>query len=124
MIGKYKFEDLSKKIINAAIEVHKTLGPGFLESLYEEALCLELNKQDIKFERQKDIKIYYEKQLIGNHRLDLLIENEIIVELKAVRNLENIHFVVVKSYLKAMELKIALLLNFAKPILEIKRIVN
>jgi len=124
MIDKYKFEDLSKRIINAAINVHKQLGPGFLESVYEEALCYELTKLGIKFDRQKEIKIYYENHLVGTHRLDIVVENEIVVELKTVQDFEKAHFVIVKSYLKATGLKVGLLFNFARETLVIKRIVN
>ncbi|MBU0767461.1 MAG: GxxExxY protein [bacterium] len=118
-----EFEELSSRIINAAIAVHKELGPGFLESIYEEALSIELGKQGIRFERQKEVKIYYDQKEIGIHRIDLLVEKEIIVELKAIKDFEDIHFAQLKSYLKATNLKVGLLLNFAKTTLSIKRVV-
>ena len=120
----HKFEDLSRKIIGAAIEVHRELGPGFLENIYEEALKAQLSKQDIACEAQKDIEIEYLGKKIGLHRLDLIVENKIIVELKAVKELADVHFAQLISYLKASGLKVGLLLNFAKPTLEIKRVVN
>ncbi len=122
--GGHQFEVLSRKIIGAGIEVHKQLGPGFLENIYEEALKIELAKRNLKFEFQKEIQIKYLGEKIGTHRLDLLVESKIILELKAVKELHDIHFAQLRSYLKATGLKLGLLLNFAKPTLEIKRIVN
>ncbi|OQX14915.1 MAG: hypothetical protein BWK80_41435 [Desulfobacteraceae bacterium IS3] len=124
MIEKYEFEALSGKIIGAAIRVHKELGPGFLEKLYEEALKLELSESGLHYDCQKEIRVKYLGKEIGVHRLDLLVENTIIVELKTVEFLSNIHFAQILSYLKAGKLKIGILLNFAKPKLEIKRVVN
>ena len=121
---KHQFEELSRKIIGAAIKVHKELGPGFLENIYEEALKIELSEHGINFEFQKEVKIKYMGIDIGTHRLDLLVENRIVIELKAVKELADIHFAQLRSYLKATELKVGLLLNFAKPTLEVKRIVN
>ncbi len=101
----HRFENLSKEIIGAAIRVHKELGPGFFES-------------------QKKIKIEYFGVEVGTHRLDLVVEDEIIVELKAVKDFADIHLAQLRSYLKATSLKVGLLINFAKPTLEVKRIVN
>ena len=120
----HQFESLSKKIIGAAIKVHKELGPGFMESIYEEALKIEFSANGMNHESQKEIKIYYHNQEVGTHRLDLLVEDAVVVELKAVQELADIHYAQVRSYLKATGLKVGLLLNFAKPTLEIKRIVN
>jgi GxxExxY protein len=122
--NKHQFEELSKKIIGAAIEVHRELGPGFLENIYEEALKLELSEHRLHYDNQKEIKIKYLGVEIGTHRLDLLVENKIIVELKAVKEFADIHFAQLRSYLKATGLKVGLLLNFAKPALDIKRVVN
>jgi len=121
---KHTFETLSKEIIGVAIKVHKELGPGFLENIYEEALKLELTKTKINYDSQKEVKIKYLDTEIGTHRLDIIVENQIIVELKATRELSDVHFAQLRSYLKATGLKVGLLLNFAKPALEIKRIVN
>ena len=121
---KHEFEVLSEKIIGASIKVHKELGPGFLENIYEEALKIELSKNQIKFETQKEVKIEYREIEIGTHRLDMIVENQIIIELKAIRELTDVHFAQIRSYLKATALKVGLLLNFAKPTLEIKRVVN
>lgn len=121
---RHHFENLSKKIIGAAIEVHRELGPGFLEKIYEEALKLELRKQDLEFEYQKEITVEYLGVVVGTHRLDLIVEDNIIIELKAVKEFEDIHYAQLRSYLKATDMKVGLLLNFAKPTLEIRRIVN
>jgi len=120
----HQFEELSSRIIGAAIEVHRELGPGFLEAIYEEALKIELSEQSMRYDSQKEIKIEYLGVEIGVHRLDLLVEKKIIVELKAVKELTDIHFAQLRSYLKAAGLKVGLLLNFAKPTLEIRRVVN
>ncbi len=113
---------LTERIIAAAIRVHKEIGPGFLEIMYEEALAIELASSGITFERQKLLPIFYREHLIGEHRLDLLVEGSVIVELKAISALEDIHFAIVRSYLKASNLTDALLLNFATARLTVKRV--
>lgn len=113
---------LTQRIIGAALRIHRELGPGFLESIYEEALAIELRLLGLPFERQKPVPIFYRGQPVGEHRLDLLVESTVVVELKAVGALENIHFAVVRSYLKALGLTDALLLNFATTRLVMKRV--
>lgn len=113
--------DSTNRIIGAAIRVHKELGPGFLESVYEEALAVEFALSGIQFVRQKTVPLFYKDHQIGEHRLDFLVENEIVVELKAIAGLENIHFAVGRSYLKATQLQHGLLLNFATMPLTVKR---
>jgi GxxExxY protein len=115
-------EDLTGEIIGAAIEVHRRLGPGFLESIYENALMLELGKRNLTALRQVEIRVMYDGIEVGKHRLDILVENQVIVELKAVRTLEDLFFATVRSYLRAANKPHGLLLNFGKPTLEIKRI--
>ena len=102
---------------------HKKLGPGYLESIYENALALEFRLRKVSFQRQYSVPIIYLGAEVGMHRLDLLVENQIVVELKAVRNLEDIHYVIIRSYLKALNLKHGLILNFAKKTLEPKRVI-
>lgn len=119
-----EYEELTGKIINAAIQVHKELGPGFIESIDENALVMELNKRGIKVEQQIEVPVYYDGVEVGKHRLDLLVEKTIVVELKVVKFLDDIHFVIVRSYLKATGLKHGLLLNFAKKTLEVKRVIT
>ena len=115
-------KELTERIIAAAIRVHKELGPGFLEAMYEEALALELTSNGLSFERQKLLPVFYHEQLIGEHRLDFVLEGKVIVELKAISALEDIHFAIVRSYLKAANLNDALLLNFASVRLIVKRV--
>jgi GxxExxY protein len=93
---------LTDKIIGCAIQVHKKLGPGFLEAIYENAFIVELQKQDLRVERQREVVIKYDAVEVGRHRLDLIVNDTIVVELKAVKNIEDIHFAIVKSYLKAL----------------------
>lgn len=114
--------ELSERVIAAAIRVHKELGPGFLEIMYEEALAIEFAAADIAFERQKLLPIFYREHLIGEHRLDLVVDRKLILELKAISQLEKIHFAIVRSYLKASGLDDALLLNFASTKLVVKRV--
>jgi len=115
---------LSERIIGCCINVHRILGPGFLEKLYEEALGLELTKAGLGYERQKAVTIRYDGTAIGEHRLDLLVEARVVLELKAARAIEDIHLATARSYLKATNLPLALVVNFAKPTLEIKRVVQ
>ncbi len=114
---------LTEKIIGAAITVHKKLGPGFIESIYENAFVIELQKLGLKVLQQVEIPVKYDGEIVGVHRLDIFIEDTIVVELKAIKNLEDIHFAIVRSYLRAVNQKHGLLLNFAKPTLEIRRVI-
>ena len=115
---------LTEKIIGAAIEVHRVLGPGLLESIYEEALCHELTLQNIRFERQVAIDVFYKGHVIHGQRLDLLVEGKVIVEIKSLAKLPDIATAQVLSYLKATRLGCALLINFGEKTLVdgIKRI--
>jgi GxxExxY protein len=115
-------KNLTERIIAAAIRVHKELGPGFLETMYEEALAIELTAAGLAFERQKLLPVFYREHLIGEHRLDFLVEGKVIVELKAISAIEDIHFAIVRSYLKAANLHDALVLNFAGVRLIVKRV--
>lgn len=107
-------DKLTEQIIGAAIEVHRILGPGLLESIYEEALCYELSLRRITFERQKEVDVIYKDKVIKGQRLDLIVNNEVIVEIKSVRKLEDIFTAQVLSYLKSTGLKRALLINFGE----------
>ena len=117
-------EKLTERIIGCAIEVHKKLGPGFLESIYENAFIIELQKQNLQVERQREVVIKYDDFEVGRHRLDLIVNDTIVVELKAVKNIEDVHFAIVKSYLKALGKEHGLLINFSKSILEVKRVIH
>jgi GxxExxY protein len=113
--------ETTQQIIAAAIRVHRALGPGFLESIYEEALAVEFALSGIQFIRQYPVPLFYRDHQIGEHRLDFLVEGKIVVELKAVNRLEDIHFAIGRSYLKAISLEDGLLFNFATIPLTIKR---
>ena len=118
---------LSSKIIGAAIEVHKTLGPGLLESAYEECLCHELSIQGLLFEKQKPLSLDYKgKKLDCGYRLDIVVEKEVIIELKSCEKIEPIHKAQLLTYLKLSGLNLGLILNFNVPLMRdgIVRIVN
>ena len=106
------YPDLSYKVMQAVFEVHNTLGPGFTEDIYEAALALELAFQGIPFERQKQIQVYYKDQFIGTYRLDMVIDQKIILELKAITELNDIFQAQVRSYLCATGLQLGILINF------------
>ena len=120
---RYLYSASTDKIISLAINVHKKLGPGFIEKIYEKALEHEFEKNEINFKKQKQIKVKYDAVLLGNQRLDFLINDEIVVELKAVSEINEIHLAQMISYLKAASMKVGLILNFAKNKLDIKRVV-
>jgi GxxExxY protein len=103
---------LAYAVIGCALEVHRALGPGFLESVYEEALCLELQRQGIPFVRQQETSIKYKGDPVGIGRVDILVENQLIIELKAVDALAPIHKAQVLSYLRMTGCKLGLLINF------------
>ena len=115
---------LSEDIIGAAFEVSNILGAGFLEKVYENALNVELNLSGMKTLQQAPLKVLYKEELVGNYIADILVENELIIEVKAVKELDKVHIAQCLNYLKITGLKLCLLLNFGKPRVEIKRIVN
>lgn len=120
-----KADELTSAVIDACIEVHKTLGPGYLESVYEDALAIELTLRSIPFERQKTINLTYKGNPVGQNRLDFLIDEILILELKAVETFSPVHTAQIISYLKATNLSLGLLLNFNTPLMKqgIKRVV-
>ena len=109
-----KKDGLTEKIIGACIEVHRILGPGLLESIYEDALCHEFTLRNINFERQVPVDVVYKNHLIQGQRLDMLVEKEVIVEIKSLRKLPYVATAQVLSYLKATGLSRALLVNFGE----------
>lgn len=117
------FEDGSTAVIGAALRVHRALGAGFLEDVYQRALELELAASGLRFDRRLPVEIRYRGQPVGVHRVDLLIESSIIVELKAVHVLLDLHRAQLLSYLRATGIHVGLLLNFNSPVLQIRRIV-
>jgi GxxExxY protein len=120
----HAFDELSGRVIDAAITVHRELGPGFLESIYHSALKTALRHRGFAYQAEKEAAVFFEGEEAGVHRLDLVVENELVVELKAVKALEDVHFAQVRSYLRATGLHVGLLLNFNAPTLVIKRIVQ
>lgn len=122
--GIHEFEPLSSKVIAAALAVHRTLGPGFLESIYQNAMCVALTNRSIEFETQKTVQIEFEGADVGIHKLDLIAGQEIVVELKAVKEIVEVHRNQLLSYLKAADLRVGLLINFNSSPLFIKRVVN
>ena len=118
-------ETIATRIIGAAIDVHRVLGPGFLERIYMEALCLEFVAQGIPFERERAVTVMYRGVQIAGHRLDLVVEGVVIVELKAVRRTDPLHEATLISYLKATGLRLGLLINFNDRLLKdgVQRIV-
>ena len=122
-----ELNELTGHVIGCAMKVHKNLGPGLLESAYEECLFYELNKTKLKIDRQKPMPLVYEEiKLDCGYRIDLMIENQVIVELKSVEKLNDVHFAQVLTYLKLSGCKIGLLINFNVALLKngIKRIIN
>jgi len=115
---------LTQKIIGAAIEVHRTLGPGLLESIYEEAICHEFDLRGIRYRRQVEIDVIYKAKVIKGQRIDILVEEEVIVEIKSLTKLPEVSTAQILSYLKATGLKRGLLINFGAKMLRegIKRI--
>lgn len=118
------YRDLSYQVMKAVFEVHNTLGPGFVESVYEEALAYELELHGIPLERQKTITVLYKGRVVGTHRLDLVVDGKIVLELKAISALSDVFKQQMLSYLKATGLKLGILINFGTPRVEYTRIVN
>jgi GxxExxY protein len=116
---------LTERIIGCALEVHRRLGPGLLENVYESALCIELRVNELAFTRQCGIPLYYRGELISEHRPDLIVEGRIVVEVKSVEKLAPIHWAQVLTYLRVTGLNVGLLLNFNSPTLRagIRRVV-
>ena len=118
------YEELSGKVIAAAMEVHKLLGPGFLESIYEHALALELTGRQIPFKRQATITVIYKRAQVGEYRADFLVDSKIILEIKATAALIAEHQAQALHYLTATGLRLALLFNFGTSSLQFKRIIR
>lgn len=121
-MGRKEIDDLIYRVIGFMIEVHKELGPGFLESVYHRALELELAHQGIGFESENEVELRYRGKSIGTHRLDLLVEGQLVVELKTVETLHKKHYAQVRSYLKAARKLIGLLANFSDYQLDPRRV--
>ena len=119
-----KYEDLTHKIIGCAMKVHSTLGNGFQELIYQRALAIEMAKQNLNFQREMEMTIFYDEQDIGTRRVDFFVEDNIMVELKALIKLEEVHLAQAMNYCQAYNLPIGLLINFGSKSLEFKRVYN
>jgi len=119
-----EMSELTERVIRCAFAVSNMLGCGFLEKVYENSLAHELRKAGIRAEQQHGITVYYDGVAVGEYAADLLIEGVLLVELKAVKELDDVHLAQCLNYLKATKLKLCLLMNFAKPKFEVRRVVN
>jgi GxxExxY protein len=115
-------DELTYKIIGCAMRVHNTLGNGFQEVIYQRCLAIELEKQGIQFLREQEMPIYYEEKAVGTRRADFIVENGVLIELKAVIKLEDVHLAQGLNYLEAYKIEKGLLLNFGSASLEVKRL--
>jgi len=117
------YKDLSYQIIGLAMKVHRKLGYGFLEKVYENSLMIFFRREGIRSEQRYPIKVYFEGEVVGNYVADILIEDKIIIELKCVEKTNNIHKAQALNYLKATRMRLAIILNFAKDKLQYQRLV-
>jgi len=121
---EYRFSDLTGKIIGCAMEVHKILGNGFQEVIYQRALAIEMSRQGLEFSREHEMEIFYKGEQIGTRRVDFFVEGKIMVELKAVVQIEDVHLAQAINYLEAYGLDIGLLINFGNTSLQFKRVMK
>lgn len=121
---EYKYSAITEKIIGCAMAVHNTLGNGFQEVIYQRALAIGLSNAGIDFAREVEMPIHYDGQEIGTRRADFLVDGKVMVELKAITNLEDVHIAQGLNYLEAYDLEIGLVINFGAKRLEFKRLTN
>jgi GxxExxY protein len=121
---KYPESELTGKVIGCCMEVHRFLGNGFQEVIYQRALAIEFNRQNISFSREHEMDIYYKGENIGTRRVDFFVEGKVMVELKAIIHLEDVHLAQAINYLEAYGLETGLLVNFGAKSLEFKRVMN
>lgn len=122
--SQYPLSDITGKIIGAALEVHRVLGNGFQETIYQRALAIELRSQGIDFVREQEMQILYKGEDIGTRRVDFFVEGKVIIELKAITQLEDVHLAQAINYLEAYGLEIGLLINFGNTNLQFKRVMK
>ena len=122
--NNYIYSDITGKIIGAAMKVHSTLGNGFQEVIYQRTLAIEMRTQGLVFQRELEMPIHYSGEEIGTRRVDFLVENKVLVELKAITGLEDVHMAQAINYLEAYHLEVGLLLNFGAKSLEFRRLLN
>ncbi len=121
---KYPLSDLTGKIIKCALEVHKYLGNGFQEVIYQRALAIEFSIQGLSFEREFEMPVFYKEEQIGTRRVDFYVEGQVMVEIKAIIQLEEVHLAQAINYLEAYAMQVGLLINFGSKSLEFKRVMN
>lgn len=121
-VGQYKYSDITEKIIGCAMKVHSTLGNGFQEVIYQRALAIEMGIEGLTFIRELEMPIYYYEAQIGTRRVDFFVEEKIMVELKAIIQLENVHLAQAINYLEAYHMEVGLLLNFGHTSLQFHRV--
>jgi len=124
LIDNHKYSELTGKIIGCAMHVHRTLGNGFQEVLYQRALEIEMDLSLIEFKREFEMPVFYRNKQIGTRRADFLVEEKISVEIKAVIKLEDVHLAQAINYLEAYNLEIGLLINFGSKSMQFKRLLN
>lgn len=123
-MADYKYKEITEKIIGSAMRVHAVLGNGFQEVIYQRALELEMEEAGLRFARELSMPIYYKGRNIGERRVDFFVEEKIMVELKAIIQLEKVHLAQAKNYLEAYNVQVGLLINFGNISLEFKRLEN
>ena len=123
-MSEYKYSDITGKVIGAAMKVHSTLGNGFQEVIYQRALAIEIAKVALAYHRELEMPIFYDDQQLGTRRVDFLVEDKVMVELKGVSRLGVVHLAQAINYLEAYHLEIGLLINFGAKSLEWKRVIN
>ena len=121
---KVYYDSIAAVIVSCAYKIGRTLGSGFLEKVYGNALAIELEEADLKVEKQKQIQVFYRDQLVGDYYADMVVEDDIIVELKALKTLDAVHFAQCQNYLKATGKKLGLVINFGSEKVELRRVVN
>lgn len=121
---QYKYSELTGKMIGCAMEVHKILGNGFQEVIYQRALAKEMNLQGIEYSREHEMQIYYKGDEIGTRRVDFFVEGKIMVEIKAVIQLDDVHLAQAINYLEAYNMEVGLLINFGSKSLQFKRVMK
>lgn len=122
--NEYKYSDITEKIIGCAMKVHSKLGNGFQEVIYQRALAIELAEADLDFTREQEMEIFYKDQRIGTRRVDFFVEGRVLVELKALIQLEDVHLAQAINYLEAFDMEVGLLINFGARSLQFKRLSN
>ena len=123
-MAEYKFKEITEKIIGSSMKVHSTLGNGFQEVIYQRALEIEMLDAGLRFSREFNMPVYYKGRQIGERRVDFFVEEKIMVEIKAIIELENVHLAQAKNYLEAYNMQVGLLLNFGSISLQVKRLEN